>query len=373
MDYAFELTQSLSNYMKAQIASRLWHAELPNQIRENFSAETMFECNLAVEVILQAFENQEYTMWDAEEYLTHLSARCTGQNFTVEARLKDKFSPVHSALQYQTLPGTVVDSAGNILVWYLPGILSETRVESVWNSLRDIETMIHKAVPLATSWRVNDSYFRHEPGWVQPGNINFSPAWFQQGHETSNPLEVSLDLCNPIGQEFIRDTTTSSALLGAILSIIHPEQYRAGMKFLQRLAAEPELVHKAEILKQILTIWSSPFGVMTVISNRDTPYHRDNGSCYSWYDFLMPLGKGEHGRLELPGLGLRYKYDPMTLVAITGRLLQHGAVCDGDRAVIVYYMRRTVFEELGVQEAGWSTTYDLFANLPATNAFDFEI
>ncbi|KAH9477051.1 hypothetical protein JR316_0010967 [Psilocybe cubensis] len=229
--------------------------------------------------------------------------------------------------------------------------------------------MIHKAVPLATSWRINDSYFRYEPGWLQSGNLNFFPTWFQQGHERSNPLEVSLDLCNPIGQEFIRDMMTSSALLEAILSIIHSKQYRAGMKFLQRLAAELELVHKAEILKQILTIWSSPFGVMTTISNQDTPYHRDNGSCYSWYDFLMPLGKGEHGRLELPGLGLWYKYDPMILVAITGRLLQHGAVCKGNRAVIVYYMRRTVFEELGVQEAGWSTTYNLFCKFTGHQYF----
>ena len=145
----------------------------------------------------------------------------------------------------------------------------------------------------------------------------------------------------------------ASALVGGILSIVHPELYSAGIKNLRTLNDDPGSIHKGESLAAVLKTWSSPFTAITTISNRDTPYHRDNGSAHSWFDILVALGEYENGRIEFPGLGMRLKYDPGTVVAFMGRVLRHGANCPGDRACIVYHMKLNVVEELGVTLPSW--------------------
>uniref|UniRef100_A0A8H8CDQ2 2OGFeDO JBP1/TET oxygenase domain-containing protein n=2 Tax=Psilocybe cubensis TaxID=181762 RepID=A0A8H8CDQ2_PSICU len=302
MSQPIDMTRALSTYMQSYMASKVNNG-MPTLIPEDMTAETLYECNLAVEIILEARSNQEQTKWNANNYIEHLSERCTGRNDAVEDNLKNLFPPIHLPMLYRCKPGTVADSEGNILAWYLPGILTERRVNSTWKMLQNIEGLI-RMTPSSTSWRANKTYFRHESAWLRPGNANFSPAWFQQGHEQSNPLEVSADLTHPDGLSFIAGLMTTSALIGAILSIIHPAQFRAGIEFLERISSQPEIIHKAELLKHILTFWTSPFGVISVISNRDTPFHRDNGSCHPWYDLLMPLGNYENGRIELPGVGI---------------------------------------------------------------------
>jgi hypothetical protein len=146
---------------------------------------------------------------------------------------------------------------------------------------------------------------------------------------------------------------TTSAIVGGILSIIHPELYLAGIRSLKVLNAEAGSIFKGEGLSAVLKIWSSPFTAITAISNRDTPYHRDNGSAHEWFDILVALGDYQNGRIELPGLGMRFKYDAGTVVALTGRVLQHGANCPGDRACIVYHMKENVLEELGIEKPSW--------------------
>ena len=143
-----------------------------------------------------------------------------------------------------------------------------------------------------------------------------------------------------------------SALIGGILSIVHPELYSVGITCLQAMEASDSIA-KRDRLPEVLRIWSSPFTAITTISNRDTPYHRDTRSAHPWFDILMALGTYRNGRIECPGLGMRFKYDPGTVVALAGRILQHGASCPGDRACIAYHMRENVFEELGIAKVPW--------------------
>jgi hypothetical protein len=172
--------------------------------------------------------------------------------------------------------------------------------------------------------------------------------------QKSNPLEVSAEILKPHTAEWLKETMEGSALLGGILSIMHPELFKAACELLRKMADAPEYIFKGENLAIILRFWSSPFSVLSLISNRKTPYHRDNGSAYSWFDILCPLGTYESGRLELPGLGLRLKYNPGTVVGLTGRILRHGATCSGDRACLAFYMRENVFAEFGLEQVSWS-------------------
>lgn len=70
-------------------------------------------------------------------------------------------------------------------------------------------------------------------------------------------------------------------------------------------------------------------------------------------DLLVALGKYQEGIMTLPGLGVKLLYNPGTVVGISGRVLQHGVECDGERACLAYYMRDKVHERLGVRAPSW--------------------
>jgi len=74
---------------------------------------------------------------------------------------------------------------------------------------------------------------------------------------------------------------------------------------------------------------------------------------------LLAVGEYENGRIEFPGLGIRFKYNPGTALAFTGRVLQHGATCPGDRACITYHMKENVFDELGITKPSWANRFSL--------------
>jgi len=153
---------------------------------------------------------------------------------------------------------------------------------------------------------------------------------------------------------WLKKQVRGSASIGGILSIVHPELFTAGVNSLKMMNETSDLICKGHRLAAVLRIWSSPFTAITTISNRDTPFHRDNSASHPWFDILLALGVYENGRIEFPGLGMRFKYDPGTVVAFTGRVLQHGASCPGDRACIAYHMKDNVIDKLGIKKPSWA-------------------
>ena len=89
----------------------------------------------------------------------------------------------------------------------------------------------------------------------------------------------------------------SLVLIGAIMSIVQPELYHTGHQALEKLFNEPGLVGKHIELLDALEAWWIPFSAMTVVSNRETPLHRDMGGRVDWSDMLIALGQYEHSRL----------------------------------------------------------------------------
>ncbi len=172
---------------------------------------------------------------------------------------------------------------------------------------------------------------------------------------------MSKKLTNRCSLEWLELQIRTNAIIGGILSIIHPEQYNSGIAMLRALRAYPEQVHKAEYLPKILGVWNAPFNVMTLMSNRLTPFHRDNGAGSPCYDVLVPLGHYSNGRIEMPGLGYRFRYDPGTVVGIPARIVRHGAICLGDRVCLAYHNKTAVMDHLGMPKAAWMNTsiYDV--------------
>lgn len=143
-------------------------------------------------------------------------------------------------------------------------------------------------------------------------------------------------------------------LYNAVLRVIHPLHYKTSLNCLLRL----HNTHHESALEN----WGTVFNALSVISNRETPYHRDNQSRHQWYDLVTTFGTYPDARLSLPGLGIELPYHSGTISAFSGRVLRHGVReaegRPGDRLCLVYYMRESVQDRLGGQAGEWVRVND---------------
>ena len=121
---------------------------------------------------------------------------------------------------------------------------------------------------------------------------------------------------------WLEETSESFALMGAVLSIIHPELYEIGWEVLKKVANHLEMVKDGEDILEVLRLWSTPFSGYGLISNCITPLHWDNNSQGPWYDCLTTIGEYENGaRLRLKNLGLELDYASGMMVFLLGKLV----------------------------------------------------
>jgi len=143
-------------------------------------------------------------------------------------------------------------------------------------------------------------------------------------------------------------TFETSALLGSILSVVHPQLYNTGVEALKALSKNEHLVFE-EGLRDILLLWSSPFSGYSLICNRLTPPHRDAQGCTEGFDLLATAGRYIGARFKLPDIGLSFDYHSGTVVAILGRVIRHQVTAHkGDRVVLACYMRDSVLARLDI-------------------------
>jgi hypothetical protein len=153
--------------------------------------------------------------------------------------------------------------------------------------------------------------------------------------------------------EWLDQIAESNAILGAILSVIHPPLYRAGRKTLIELRQHPEVKRQ-----DVLNKWTSVFSGISVICNRTTPAHRDFESRHFWYDLLATLGPYRDCVLNLPSLGITLDYGPGAVVGLSGMMLEHEVPrFVGERVCYAYFMKDNVHEWAEVADATWMKTY----------------
>jgi Oxygenase domain of the 2OGFeDO superfamily len=160
----------------------------------------------------------------------------------------------------------------------------------------------------------------------------------------------------PCVAEWMTDMMESSAVMGALLSIIHPQMFHAAMQAFSTLANHPELSKEGPEVLEVLGRWSSPFSGYSIISNRNTPLHRDTSAPPECYDLLATFGNYTNGTMKLPGVGVTLDYPPGSLVALCGKVIPHAVPeVNGNRVCIAHYMRKNVHERLQVPPVGWMT------------------
>jgi hypothetical protein len=158
---------------------------------------------------------------------------------------------------------------------------------------------------------------------------------------------------HPYCRDWLKANAESAALLSGLLRVIHPELFQMARQAMRKLEAMDEA-------DDLVNLWTSVFNGCQVLSNRETPLHRDNYSCAEWYDVLCSIGPYTGADLELANVGLTFQYNTGVVLAICGRMLRHGvSATQGDRMCLSYYMRENVQSRLGSKAAGWSYRHDL--------------
>lgn len=136
-------------------------------------------------------------------------------------------------------------------------------------------------------------------------------------------------------------------LINGILGVVHPHLYKAGMDVYREMQTLPEV---AEASRH----WGSVFTAIGIVSNRQSPLHRDTGTRAAWYDILTSVGGDAESVMEWPSLGLRLQYRSGTTVVFSGYTLTHSVPLSAeDRFCIAYYMKENVHARFGIEGAGW--------------------
>ncbi|KAH9012488.1 hypothetical protein EDB85DRAFT_1900316 [Lactarius pseudohatsudake] len=219
--------------------------------------------------------------WDATHYVDKLPKKLarpgTAAAQTQEAIMRRQYPPRNDSAADIPIsrPCIVVDMQGVILAWHLPGILTDSRQSEMMAATQKLHSLLEKC-PRSTSWCLDPEYFPSGLEGLQ-GLVNFSPAWFQQGHELISVErvqefpQVSVSLKMLAALEWLDRATESNSIMSAILAVIHPELYDAGRNTLKVLRGHSE-IQPQEILHQ----WTSVYSGISVICNRLRPAHRDS-------------------------------------------------------------------------------------------------
>lgn len=144
-------------------------------------------------------------------------------------------------------------------------------------------------------------------------------------------------------QNWVIAMSDSALVLSAILAVVHPEQFELTLKSLEALCKDESF---ADIAEQ----WAFAFNAVSVISNRETPEHRDRGSGgHGIFDLLLSIGGCSRTVLELPGIGLRLIYDSGTIVLFSGHVHLHSvSASERERMAIACYARKAIYHKFGL-------------------------
>lgn len=151
-----------------------------------------------------------------------------------------------------------------------------------------------------------------------------------------------------LAPQWQRDIAALSAVADAILMINHRELHGAALEVMAHL-------QKREESQPFLKYWPTVFNGMALISNRQTPKHRDEQTWPTWYDVLATVGDYDIGDFAISALGIRFQYPSGTMIALCGGVLEHAAeIVSGERVCWAYFMRRDLYEYADVKLAHWS-------------------
>ncbi|KIK20554.1 hypothetical protein PISMIDRAFT_71675, partial [Pisolithus microcarpus 441] len=250
-------------------------------------------------------------------------------------------------------PTALLDGDGNIKLWYLPGAIDPMHQKNVWDSLNLLRVPLEESIKKLCNhgWRNDQLLFRETTDLV--GSIDLSPGWYQQGHgppdfhpEVSRLLKSGRE--HNGAWQWVNEMSEFHVLLSGMLAIIHPRMYAAGWEALIQLDMEVKRREDMD-MSSILPSWNSVYNSVSIMVNCATPYHMDVNGWELWLDMLVSVGDYPPLDFVVPTLNLWFRYNPGTIITMSGSALEHGVGhTNGNHACLAYYMRHNVHQSVGV-------------------------
>jgi hypothetical protein len=166
-------------------------------------------------------------------------------------------------------------------------------------------------------------------------------------------MEVAVELQKLAASAWVSTMEDTNTLLSAVLGVIHPPTFNAGVNCIKSIEQSPH-----ENLDDLLQVWMSACVASSVINNRNTPLHCDNGASYRSMDILASVGHFYNGRFMVPSLGYEFLFSSGTVFGLLRRIVLHAAEVTGERLCVVQYLRKNIFATLGVEEPEWMNIVD---------------
>jgi hypothetical protein len=171
-------------------------------------------------------------------------------------------------------------------------------------------------------------------------------------------MEVGAELRTPEGQKWVAEMAETNTLLGAIVEVIHPTTFSTGAECIKAIGRS-SVIEKAENLKDLMKVWTTPFPAASLINNRNTPLHRDNGATLGSMDFLTSVGPFEYAKFKVPGLGCEFLFKSGTVIGLLGRIVPHAADTVGERFCYAQYLREIILAPLDIEGPQWVNIVDV--------------
>ncbi|KAH6911906.1 hypothetical protein BKA70DRAFT_1370411 [Coprinopsis sp. MPI-PUGE-AT-0042] len=303
------------------------------------SLELEVECDQIAAVCLSAIRARLSVPWKIEDYMAKAGKRQAG-NAEREKELSSTFPGIFELdpggkSKVVDVPLSVADAKGRYLLWYLPSIVSQTRQEKIYNAIEWLSIVKPEVNPLQTD---ADGNFRTHSGLFYEGKYNlrsgvatYASAWPMQGHP-DGPLTPSSSFRDSRqgGLHFTALLSESLAIIGAILAVIHPALFEAGLDAIAELYSGNIDVGQPALLRKVLEVWGVAIHPPPVSS----------------YDILYTGGSYTDGRIEVHGVGLRCRYNPGTVVATLGAVFPHGVgPVNGERFCLAHFFREAALDK----------------------------
>ncbi|KAG2353308.1 hypothetical protein BDR07DRAFT_1310002, partial [Suillus spraguei] len=145
-----------------------------------------------------------------------------------------------------------------------------------------------------------------------------------------------------------------AAIASVALRVMHPQQYFAGLQALSHLG-DKALSKELPQMPETLQYWASVFNSLSIISNRETPNHRDHLLIPECFNIPTTMGNYPNAWMSMPSLQLEFRYDSGCMIAFSGRIVRHGVHgVEGDQIAWAWYMRDSVHIYARVPSCGWA-------------------
>ncbi|KAF5331323.1 hypothetical protein D9611_011817 [Ephemerocybe angulata] len=329
-----ELCEEYSTYALGALHQQTGKNPRNEDFGENIPLRIRAELESMVKRVDEAWRNRvhlDYSLQDVCAALEENSGSKTRNEY-----LRDRFKGPYSVndsgvLEIVDRPTVYIDKDGMVVAWYLPAVFTRSRSEHIFKTMKKYaNTKVFMAPSRTQAWRHNPENFAiGDRCELPPVNANLALSWYSLGHPPSTgaiPFPSSpLRHSGRAGCDLLNEMMETNALVGTLLSLVHPNLYHQQMRVLVELYSGRAAVGDPERMHELFPFWSTPFTGFSLIANRETIFHRDTKGGKMLFNILGAFGRYTSGRMEVPLLGARFAYDPGCGLVIPGFLMEHGA------------------------------------------------